>query len=364
MSIRPEQAAPASDPDDGLGVTADARARLAETLSLAARHLDPSLVDVLRILGFDKEYALGARAPTSTTRPAAPTSTSTPARASPASATTTPTCATCCRRRSPPTSSTACRSTTRRSPGCSPRRSRSACRAALDAVFFASTGAEAVDSAMKFARAATGRPRLLSCEQQLPRRHARPALARRRRVLQGGLRAAAARLRARAVRRPRRGSRRSCARRTSPRSSSSRSRAAMVTLPPAGYLQAAQELCRRYGTLFVARRDPDRARAHGQVVRARALGPRARLRARRQGAQRRLHAGRGDGHHAARSTSAPSARSSAATCTSRPTAATACRWPPASPRCGSSSATASSSTPRGSARCCATACSSCSSATR
>ena len=25
----------------------------------------------------------------------------------------------------------------------------------------------------------------------------------------------------------------------------------MVTLPPAGYLQAAQELCRRYGTLFV-----------------------------------------------------------------------------------------------------------------
>ncbi len=35
---------------------------------------------------------------------------------------------------------------------------------ALDAVFFASTGAEAVDSAMKFARAATGRPRLISCD--------------------------------------------------------------------------------------------------------------------------------------------------------------------------------------------------------
>jgi ornithine--oxo-acid transaminase len=31
-------------------------------------------------------------------------------------------------------------------------------------VFFASTGAEAVDSAMKFARAATGRPRLISCD--------------------------------------------------------------------------------------------------------------------------------------------------------------------------------------------------------
>ncbi|MHB8235197.1 MAG: aminotransferase class III-fold pyridoxal phosphate-dependent enzyme, partial [Solirubrobacteraceae bacterium] len=42
---------------DGLGVIADATTRLQETLGLASRHLDPSLVDVLRILGFDKEYA-------------------------------------------------------------------------------------------------------------------------------------------------------------------------------------------------------------------------------------------------------------------------------------------------------------------
>ncbi len=41
----------------------------------------------------------------------------------------------------------------------------------------------------------------------------------------------------------------------------------------------------------------------------------------------------------ARSTSGPSARSSAATCTSRPSAATACRWPPGWRRCASSSAT-------------------------
>src|SRR5205807_4225718 len=34
----------------------------------------------------------------------------------------------------------------------------------LDSVFFTSTGAEAVDTAMKFARAATGRPRLISCD--------------------------------------------------------------------------------------------------------------------------------------------------------------------------------------------------------
>ena len=41
---------------DSLGVVADAIARSGETLDLAARHLDPSLVDVLRILGFDKQY--------------------------------------------------------------------------------------------------------------------------------------------------------------------------------------------------------------------------------------------------------------------------------------------------------------------
>src|SRR4051794_40607614 len=41
---------------DSLGVLADATARADETLELAARHLDSSLVDVLRILGFDEEY--------------------------------------------------------------------------------------------------------------------------------------------------------------------------------------------------------------------------------------------------------------------------------------------------------------------
>jgi hypothetical protein len=43
-------------PGDKLGVLADATARADETLGLAARYLDPSLVDVLRILGFDQRY--------------------------------------------------------------------------------------------------------------------------------------------------------------------------------------------------------------------------------------------------------------------------------------------------------------------
>ena len=41
---------------DPLGVVDDARARAGETLELASRYLDPSLVEVLRILGFDKSY--------------------------------------------------------------------------------------------------------------------------------------------------------------------------------------------------------------------------------------------------------------------------------------------------------------------
>ena len=44
-------------PPDPLGIVADAAARADETIELAARHLDPSLIDVLRILGFDQQYA-------------------------------------------------------------------------------------------------------------------------------------------------------------------------------------------------------------------------------------------------------------------------------------------------------------------
>src|SRR2546423_14538309 len=51
MNVNPQPI----DALDSLGVVADAAARADETLELAARHLDSSLVDVLRILGFDQQ---------------------------------------------------------------------------------------------------------------------------------------------------------------------------------------------------------------------------------------------------------------------------------------------------------------------
>ena len=235
---------------DSLGVVAEAAARTDETLQLAARYLDPSLVDVLRILGFDEQYvsaagsylydADGPRLPRLPYRRGVRQPRPQPPRRTRAS----------CRPRSPPTSSTASRSTTRRWPGCWPRSSASGCRRPGRGVLrqHGRRGGRLGDEV----RARGDRPAAADLlRQQLSRRHARAALDRRRRLLQGGLRAAAAR----AARGSRSATstawRPSCARRTSRPSSSSRSRGAMVTLPPAGYLEAAQELCRRYGTLFV-----------------------------------------------------------------------------------------------------------------
>jgi len=122
--------------------------------------------------------------------------------------------------------------------------------AGLDAAFFASTGAEAVDSAMKFARAATGRPRLISCDSSFHgvtlgplsmvgdeffKEGFGPLLPGCERVPFGDLSRLEAQLRKKDV----------AAFIVEP------IQGRMVTLPPAGYLQAAQELCRRYGTLFV-----------------------------------------------------------------------------------------------------------------
>jgi ornithine--oxo-acid transaminase len=234
---------------DSLGVVADALARADETLELAARHLDPSLVDVLRILGFDKDYvsAKGSYLYDAAGRAYLDFHTGEGFA----------------------------------SLGHNHPDVREALRAAmaadlvdgvqlhysalagmlaealaerlpsgLEAVFFASTGAEAVDSAMKFARAATGRPRLISCDSSFHgvtlgplslvgdeffKEGFGPLLPGCERIPFGDLERLEAELRAKDV----------AAFVVEP------IQGRMVTLPPAGYLQAAHELCRRYGTLFV-----------------------------------------------------------------------------------------------------------------
>jgi ornithine--oxo-acid transaminase len=120
----------------------------------------------------------------------------------------------------------------------------------LEAVYFASTGAEAVDSAMKFARAATARPRLISCESSFHgvtlgslslvgddffKEGFGPLLPGCERIPFGDLASLEAQLRAKDV----------AAFIVEP------IQGRMVTLPPEGYLHGAQELCRRYGTMFV-----------------------------------------------------------------------------------------------------------------
>ena len=103
---------------------------------------------------------------------------------------------------------------------------------------------------MKFARAATGRPRLISCDSSFHgvtlgplslvgdeffKEGFGPLLPGCERVPFGDLARLEEELRAKDV----------AAFIVEP------IQGRMVTLPPAGYLQAAQELCRRYGTLFV-----------------------------------------------------------------------------------------------------------------
>ncbi len=187
---------------DPLDVVSDALARSDETFELASRHLDPSLVDVLAILGFDREYvtARGSYLYDAEGRAHLDFHTG--------------------------------------EGFASLGHNHPDVRAVLEATLAAglADGVQIHYSplagmlAEALVGAAAGRPgrgllrqhgrggRRLRDEvrprrdgqaaaallrQQLPRRHTRSALARRRRVLQGGLRSAAARLRARAVRRSR-----------------------------------------------------------------------------------------------------------------------------------------------------------------
>ena len=236
-------------PTDSLGVVSDARERAGETLGLASRHLDSSLVDVLRILGFDKEYvsAQGSHLYDAAGRAYLDFHTGEgfatlghnhPDVRDVLRATLAADLVDGVQLNYSVLAGMLAEALTQRLP------------AGLDAVFFASTGAEAVDSAMKFARAATGRPRLISCDSSFHgvtlgplslvgdeffKEGFGPLLPGCERVPFGDLERLEAELRAKDV----------AAFIVEP------IQGRMVTPPPPGYLKAAEELCRRYGTLFV-----------------------------------------------------------------------------------------------------------------
>ena len=240
---------PAAVPGDSLGVVADALARADETLTLASRHLDSSLVDVLAILGFDERYvsaqgsylydAAGrAYLDLHTGEGFASLGHNNPDVRAVLQATLAADLLDGVQIHFSPLAGMLAEALSQRLPE------------GLDAVFFASAGAEAVDAAMKFARAATGRPRLVSCESgfhgvtlgplslvgdEFFKEGFGPLLPGCELVPFGDLERLEAQLRARDV----------AAFIVEP------IQGRMVTLPPDGYLQGAQELCRRYGTMFV-----------------------------------------------------------------------------------------------------------------
>jgi ornithine--oxo-acid transaminase len=239
----------ALDQQDSLGVIADAIRRNAETMDLAARHLDPSLVDVLGILGFDRQYvsAQGSHLRDADGRAYLDFHTGEgfaslghnhPDVRSALQAVLAADLHEGVQIHYSPLAGMLAEALSRLLPP------------GLDAVFFASTGAEAVDSALKFARAATGRPRLISCENSFHgvtlgplslvgdeffKEGFGPLLPGCDRVPFGDLNRLEAQLRSKDV----------AAFIVEP------IQGRMVTLPPEDYLVKAQELCRRYGTMFV-----------------------------------------------------------------------------------------------------------------
>jgi len=234
---------------DPLDVVADALARSGETFELASRHLDPSLVDVLAILGFDRQFVTArgsylydadgrAYLDFHTGEGFASLGHDHPDVREVLQATLAAGLADGVQIHYSPLAGMLAEALVERLP------------AGVDAIFFASTGAEAVDSAMKFARAATGRSRLLSCESSFHgvtmgplslvgdeffKEGFGPLLPGCARVPFGDLDALERELRAGDV----------AAFIVEP------VQGRMVTLPPEGYLRGAQELCRRHGTLFV-----------------------------------------------------------------------------------------------------------------
>jgi hypothetical protein len=183
---------------DALGVLADAAARAEETLELASRHLDSSLVDVLEILGFDESYVSAkgsyiydqagrAYLDLHTGEGFASLGHNHPDVREVLEATLAADLLDGVQIHYSPLAGMLAEALCERLPE------------GLDAVFFASTGAEAVDSAMKFARAATGRGRLISCESGFHGVTLGPLSMVGDEFFIGGLRPTPARVRARAL---------------------------------------------------------------------------------------------------------------------------------------------------------------------
>jgi ornithine--oxo-acid transaminase len=234
---------------DVLGVVRDAIARADETLALAARHLDGSLVDVLRILGFDEQYRTAqgsylyddagrAYLDLHTGEGFASLGHNHPDVRDVLRAALAADLTDGVQIHYSVLAGMLAEALSERLPE------------GLDAMFFASTGAEAVDSAMKFARAATGRPRLLSCDSSFHgvtlgplslvgddffKEGFGPLLPGCERVPFGDLSRLDEELRSKDV----------AAFIVEP------IQGRAVTMPPEGYLEGAAALCRRYGTLFV-----------------------------------------------------------------------------------------------------------------
>jgi ornithine--oxo-acid transaminase len=247
--ITTDPSSPPARGADALGILAEAELRAGETLELAARHLDSSLVDVLRILGFDKKYtsargsylydAAGrAYLDLHTGEGFASLGHNHPDVRSVLRATLASDLVDGVQIHYSALAGMLAEALSQRLPD------------GLDATFFTNGGAEAVDAAMKFARAATGRPRFISCASgfhgvtlgplslvgdEFFKDGFGPLLSGCERVPFGDLERLEAQLRGRDV----------AAFIVEP------IQGRMVTLPPTSYLQEAQELCRHYGTMFV-----------------------------------------------------------------------------------------------------------------
>lgn len=234
---------------DALGVVMEAASRADETLRLAATHLDPSLVDLLRIVGFDKDYVSAegsylydtagrAYLDFHTGEGFASLGHNHAGVGEVLQSVISAGLVDGVQIHYSPLAGILAEELSQRLPG------------GLDALFFTSSGAEAVDSAMKFARAATRRPRLISCESSFHgvtlgplslvgddffKEGFGPLLPGCDLVPFGDLGRLEDALRAKDV----------AAFIVEP------IQGREVTAAPPGYLEAAQKICRRYGTLFV-----------------------------------------------------------------------------------------------------------------